>query len=131
LKQITDAGGTDKTYLVEGGNVSEQSLGRSIKSVSPRRSVVNCRFRRRRRERPSTSVSSICSSPTVAVSAPPSTTLAITPDARPAGGGWYYDDPARPSKILLCESTCKVVKSDMDGQLDYAIGCKTIIPPPR
>jgi hypothetical protein len=47
-----------------------------------------------------------------------------------SGGGWFYDDPSQPQKILLCESTCNIVRYEIGGELDYAIGCKTIVPPP-
>lgn len=38
------------------------------------------------------------------------------------GGGFYFDDPASPSTILLCESTCGDVKQP-GTKLLYAIGC--------
>jgi len=38
------------------------------------------------------------------------------------GGGFYFDDPERPSTILLCESTCGDVKQP-GTKLLYAIGC--------
>lgn len=44
-------------------------------------------------------------------------------------GGWYYDtDPAagKPTKIILCPSTCTDVKSG-GGQVDVVIGCKTVV----
>jgi hypothetical protein len=47
----------------------------------------------------------------------------------PMRGGWYYDtDPkmANPTRVLLCDSTCKKVK--MSGtSVDLRVGCKTII----
>jgi hypothetical protein len=43
----------------------------------------------------------------------------------PASGGWYYDDPATPTKILLCPATCSVVSADPKGQVDVLLGCKT------
>ncbi len=49
----------------------------------------------------------------------------------PTKGGWYYDvDPAggaKPTKIILCPSTCNQAKS-IGGQVDVVIGCKTIGP---
>jgi hypothetical protein len=41
--------------------------------------------------------------------------------------GWYYDDDAAPTKIVLCTSTCKKVKSDLTGQVDFVVGCQTIV----
>jgi hypothetical protein len=47
-----------------------------------------------------------------------------------ASGGWYYDDPAAPSTILLCPATCDVVKADSGARVDVAFGCDTIIAVP-
>jgi hypothetical protein len=48
----------------------------------------------------------------------------------PTRGGWYYDvDPAAgtPTKVLLCEATCKKTKATPDLSLELRFGCKTII----
>ncbi len=41
-------------------------------------------------------------------------------------GGWYYDDPANPTKIVLCPSTCSAVQADATGKVDVQFGCETI-----
>lgn len=43
----------------------------------------------------------------------------------PATGGWYYDDPNAPTKILLCPAICDKVKADAKASVDVLIGCKT------
>ncbi len=43
-----------------------------------------------------------------------------------AAEGWYFDDPAAPSRIELCETTCGAVKSS-GRQLNYAIGCPLVV----
>ena len=51
------------------------------------------------------------------------------PDAAhcPAGGdGWYYDDNAAPTKILLCGSTCDRIGVDATGTVDVLVGCQTV-----
>jgi hypothetical protein len=131
LQQIASAGGTDKTYLVEGGNVSEQVLA-ALNQIRLAASI-RCELQ---------------------IPAPPSgkvldfnlvnllytdhggrrTALFNTGDSAgcaASGGGWYYDDPTQPKKIILCPNTCDIVQYDPGGELDYAIGCKTIVPPPR
>lgn len=37
--------------------------------------------------------------------------------------GWFYDDPASPTHISLCESSCSAAGSG--GALDIALGCMT------
>ncbi|MBI2394887.1 MAG: hypothetical protein HYV09_35285 [Deltaproteobacteria bacterium] len=48
-------------------------------------------------------------------------------DACTAAGGWYYDDPAKPTAVNLCPSTCTTVSGDKAGKVDVALGCATRI----
>jgi hypothetical protein len=41
----------------------------------------------------------------------------------PTTGGWYYDDPVNPTKILLCPAICDIVKSDAKAAVNVYIGC--------
>ncbi|MBK8253305.1 MAG: VWA domain-containing protein [Polyangiaceae bacterium] len=40
-----------------------------------------------------------------------------------AGDGWYYDDPANPTEIILCPTTCTSVKADVNAKLQLSIDC--------
>jgi hypothetical protein len=44
--------------------------------------------------------------------------------------GWYYDvtpqPSVKPTKIILCDKTCKRVQQSDTGQVDVVLGCKTI-----
>jgi hypothetical protein len=42
--------------------------------------------------------------------------------------GWYYDDAIRPTKVILCDQTCDVVRGTMNGQVSIVFGCSTIVP---
>ncbi len=46
----------------------------------------------------------------------------------PPGGGWYYDDPNNPMRLIACPSTCATLTADTTGTVSVAFGCKTIIP---
>lgn len=41
-------------------------------------------------------------------------------------GGWYYDDPASPTRILFCDSTCTGLRSDENAVVEILVGCTTI-----
>jgi hypothetical protein len=42
-------------------------------------------------------------------------------------GGWYYDDPANPTRIIACGTTCESFKVAAQGTtVDIALGCPTI-----
>ncbi len=42
-----------------------------------------------------------------------------------ANGGWYYDNPAAPTQINLCENTCAVVQGDTEAKIRVVLGCAT------
>jgi hypothetical protein len=39
--------------------------------------------------------------------------------------GWYYDNAASPTQILLCSNECTTVKADMNASIDVVLGCST------
>ena len=41
--------------------------------------------------------------------------------------GWTYDDPARPTKVLLHGAACEAVKRDPRVKVDIVLGCTTIV----
>jgi hypothetical protein len=45
-------------------------------------------------------------------------------------GGWYYDDPQNPTKIIMCPSTCTALQGDATGKVDVLFGCETVIAVP-
>lgn len=38
-------------------------------------------------------------------------------------GGWYYDKPAKPTKIHLCPTSCAEVQTDRGAKVDILLGC--------
>jgi hypothetical protein len=44
-----------------------------------------------------------------------------------SGDGWYYDDEAAPTEIILCDATCGVVQKDLTAKIDVVLGCLTIL----
>lgn len=46
-----------------------------------------------------------------------------------AQGGWYYDDPATPTKVVMCPSTCTALQSVAEGTVDVVFGCSTEVVP--
>jgi hypothetical protein len=46
-------------------------------------------------------------------------------------GGWYYDDPGRPSRIVLCDSTCAAVEESPRATVSTMLGCPQPPAPPR
>ncbi|WP_272459111.1 vWA domain-containing protein [Polyangium jinanense] len=46
-------------------------------------------------------------------------------------GSWYYDDPAKPTQIILCPEACSKIKGDNSAQLNVAFGCESVIAIPK
>jgi hypothetical protein len=38
-------------------------------------------------------------------------------------GGWYYDDPAHPTRVVACDSSCRVMQSDHHARVEVLFGC--------
>lgn len=41
--------------------------------------------------------------------------------------GWYYDDPIKPTKILVCPQTCAKIQGVPNAKINIKFGCETII----
>jgi hypothetical protein len=42
-----------------------------------------------------------------------------------SAGGWYYDNPAKPTKITLCPQTCDPLRMSTDSKVQVLYGCPT------
>ncbi|MBI4704763.1 MAG: hypothetical protein HY744_26975 [Deltaproteobacteria bacterium] len=52
-------------------------------------------------------------------------------DCAKVSGGWYYDDPAKPTKIEVCPATCKQLQAAEDATMSVKFGCKTELATPN
>src|SRR5262249_14339778 len=46
------------------------------------------------------------------------------------GGGWYYDNDANPTQVILCPASCDLAQMKVAGQggaIEVQFGCQTII----
>jgi hypothetical protein len=127
LNGIASAGGTNAAFLVDtGGNVNQQFLD-TVNAI--RGAALGCRY-----QIPLPADGSAPNYNQVNVVFTPSMggvqTLPYVMSAAgcPANGnGWYYDDPANPTQIILCDSTCSSVGADTGGSVSIYLGCTTII----
>jgi hypothetical protein len=44
-----------------------------------------------------------------------------------ANGGWFYDNDADPTQIIMCDSTCALLSGDSMGKVSIVLGCSTIL----
>jgi hypothetical protein len=127
LNGIAAAGGTQHAYLVDtGGNVNQQFLD-AMNAI--RHAALGCEY-----AIPAPSGGGTPDYGTVNVVYTPNggasqTFPYVMSKAQcPANGdGWYYDNAAHPSKIILCDSTCTHLEADSTGEVDITLGCSTVI----
>jgi hypothetical protein len=46
-----------------------------------------------------------------------------------ANGGWYYDDNAAPTRILLCPASCEPLTATVGSAVTVLVGCKSVTLP--
>lgn len=49
-------------------------------------------------------------------------TLAYAADCAD-GKGWHFDDPQKPSKVLLCSAACDAIKKETSGKVNVSFRC--------
>ena len=120
LNGIAVAGGTQQAYLVDtGGNVNQQFLA-AMNAI--RHSALGCVYsiptaaeRAARLQRGQHRVSRRA---TVARRRR-SRTSTTKADCPASGNGWYYDNPAAPTQIILCDTSCSGISVDTTGSVEH------------
>jgi hypothetical protein len=52
--------------------------------------------------------------------------VANSESCTPDKGGWYYDNPASPTRLTFCASTCAAMQADAGAKVDIMLGCSTV-----
>ena len=50
----------------------------------------------------------------------------VEQEAQCARNGWYYDDPATPTRIIACPETCELITTTAEATVDILLGCRTV-----
>lgn len=124
MNQVAQAGGSMQAYFIGNGN-AEQDLLLALQDI--RGKSIGCEL-----TLPETMGGEEIDPSQVNVVFTPSNgapqTLGNVADESlcTSAQGWYYDDPANPTKIMLCPAACDLVSGDTTGKLDIQLGCATI-----
>ena len=123
LNGIAAAGGTTSAFLVDtNANVNQQFLA----AMNAIRNSASCTY-----QIPLPSSGTVDYTQVNVVFTPNGGQQLTIPNvanklACPASGdGWYYDNPANPTAIILCETTCGSVQAS--GVVQITLGCDTVI----
>jgi hypothetical protein len=129
MNAIATAGGTEKGIFVADGADTQQQLLDALGNI--RGQILDCDF-----PMPSPKAGMQVDPALINVNyTPGGGTQATLPQVAGEGactaGGWYYDDPVNPSRIVLCKSTCDTVTADPKAALEILLGCATISKVPK
>ncbi len=127
LNQVAAAGGTEKAIMVDvGGDVTKQF----VDALNAIRGSVACQYVVPKKTTDGQDID------------PALVNVVVTPEGGEPGilkqvggvtecgngGGWYYDNPSSPNKILLCESDCAKLKNTQKGsKVEVVYGCQTSV----
>jgi hypothetical protein len=126
LGQIATAGGTDKAYLVSGGDVSKQVLD----ALNAIRAAAQVPCQLEIPPPPTGQTIDYAKINVVRTSVSCETTTIVYRDTQTTcdgtSGGWYFDNSGAPQKVILCQKTCDDV-SVPGEQLMFSVGCDRTI----
>ena len=126
LNMIAAAGGTETAVLIDTSQNVTQRIQEELKRVQSK--AIACEYKI-----PTTGVDFMKVNVNFVNGAGSPTQ--IDPRAGEAAcmgttrGGWYYDSPTAPTKIIACPASCSMFQGDLNGHVDIVLGCPTIIVP--
>jgi Mg-chelatase subunit ChlD len=125
LDGIAKAGGTGSATLVDTGNNAQQQFLAALDAA--RRSAIPCDFTIPSDSDVEPTETNVEYSPANA----PRQNFVFVGDATSCSkaptNGWYFDDATHPTKVILCDAACDMVKADDRGQVNVVFGCPTVV----
>jgi hypothetical protein len=130
MDRIARAGGTERGIFVSDGATTQQELLDALGAI--RGQVLDCDFPVPE-AKPGVEVNLNRINVNYTPSSGTTATLPQVANADACQGmpGWYYDNPATPTRIILCQSTCDTVTADATAKLDILLGCATVVQVPK
>jgi hypothetical protein len=123
LNAIAQAGGTGSAFLVDATSGTQAAFLAALESV--RTKGASCRY--------AIDATSAGDPTKVNVRYVPAsgaaTDLVYVASVAGCGqtaDGWYYDDPAHPTSVVLCADSCALAQGG--GEVDVLFGCPTVTP---
>lgn len=128
LDTVADAGGTDESFDVGSGTSAFVAALEEI-----RQKAITCEYILPVPDPAEGTLdfNSVAVEYTPGINEPSETISKVggLADCGEISGGFYYDDPADPTRIILCPASCQLVQSGTESaQVEVVLGC--ILPPP-
>lgn len=128
LNGVARAGGTGRAYLVDPNANLSSAFARTLDNI--RGTAASCDFAIPTQGSSGEKINPSKVNVSLTVNGVP-TRISQTfgnDAANCDAGGWYFDNPAAPTRIRLCESTCQALSG---GSIQVEFGCDTVVQPPR
>jgi hypothetical protein len=127
LNGIAAAGGTGSAFLVDTSANAQQQFLDALNAI--RHAVLGCTYQIPLPTMGNPDFQAVNVIYTPGGGGMPQTLPYVGSQAQcPAtGNGWYYDNAANPTQIILCSATCSVVAADTAGSVSIELGCATVI----
>jgi hypothetical protein len=123
MNSLAEAGGTDQAFFISDSATAAAELTATLNAI--RGMAIACDF-----PLPSSTTSGMAIDPNlVNVNYTPTGGMEVllgkVESAADCGTSpaWYYEDPANPSRIRLCPSTCDTVSADENAAISILAGC--------
>lgn len=120
LDAIAAAGGTTKATLVDSGSGAQATFLEALEGI--RRTAIPCDY-----DIPSGTIKPKATNVTYASGGVTKQLVFVGNEAgcdkAKDGEGWYFDDEAAPSKVILCDAICSAAKDDDGASVDLEFGC--------
>jgi hypothetical protein len=124
LHRIAAAGGTDKAFMVT-NNTAAQFLA-ALNKI--RVTTLSCAYLLPKPMAGPVDIDKVNVDYTPGGAGTPQTIPRVSGKGACADqDGWYYDDPANPTQIVMCDATCQLLTTDLDGEVEIELGCATIV----
>lgn len=124
LNAIAASGGTNAAFIVDGNANVAQEFKAALDTIQ--QSALGCEYTIPQPAMGMLDYDKVNVQYTPGGGAPQViTNVANAAACDPVTGGWYYDNPAAPTKIILCQTTCAPIESDPAGKIDILLGCAT------
>jgi hypothetical protein len=126
LDQIAQAGGSPKSFNVGSGAGAQQALLDALDEV--RKGVISCEYTLPLppANEGTLDLESVELAYTPGKNDPPVSIKKVA-DSSACGattGGYYYDDPKDPARVILCPASCSSVRGGtLDARVDLVFGC--------
>jgi Mg-chelatase subunit ChlD len=126
LNLIAQAGGTGQAFLVDTGGSVAQAFTAALNQIRGQAASCDFNIPAQTSQGPVDPLKvNVFYTPKGATQRVPILMTANSnPAACAASGGWYYDDPAAPKVIKLCDATCQSLNG---GSVEVEFGCETMV----